>query len=547
MFDHRFDPDSLFDDEEIRDARRELRQHWRDIGRYDGKTLPETLWEAARATPDFPLVLHSMERPSTFTFDELRRDSLAMAGTLATRGLQRGDVVAVQLPNWRETAVAYMALATLGVVFVPIVHTYGSRETDWILQASGAGMYICPDRWGNLDFASRLDDMPSTRDLDVVIVGEDVPTRAIAWSELESRARAEPAFEPIALDASDPLFVVYTSGTTSDPKGVIHTHESFVTEVRDIYAPPVCDKSMVALHPFPAGHIAGLIMLFNPIAAGLRNVLLDRWDPEAAADQIEAHQITLVNGTPFHVGALLEMHEAGDPRLATVVDATCGAAGVPPSLVERSEELGWTMRRTYGSSEHPSISIGLPSTPLRERARTDGHVYEGTRLRIVDDAGRDLGPDEEGEIWSIGPDQFVGYTDPALNAAAFAPGGWFRTGDVGVLNRQGNLTITDRIKDIIIRGGENLSSLEIEDLVRRHPSVEEAAAVGMPDPRYGERVCIFVKPVANRRVPDIDELADHFAQLGVAKHKTPERVISVEELPRTASGKVKKPELRKQL
>ncbi|MCY4035931.1 MAG: AMP-binding protein [bacterium] len=542
-----FDPDALFSDEEIRNARRQLRRQWRDTGRYDGRTLPEALADSARATPDLQLVLHSLERPSVFTLEELRRDSLAMAGALASTGLQRGDVAAVQLPNWRETAVAYTALATLGVVFVPIVHTYGHRETDWILRASGARMYICPDRWGNLDFASRLGDMPATADLDVVIVGEDVPAGATAWSDLQDRARAEPAFEPMALDASDPALIVYTSGTTADPKGVIHTHETFVTEVRDIFAPPVCDKDMVALHPFPAGHIAGLIMLFNPVVAGLRNVLLDRWDPEAAADQIEACRVTLVNGTPFHVGALLDMHEAGDRRLATVKEATCGAAGVPPSLVERSERLGWPMRRTYGSSEHPSVSFGLRSTPLRDRARTDGVIYEGTGLRIVDDAGRDLGPGEEGEIWTIGPDQFLGYTDPALNEAAFAPGGWFRTGDVGVLDHRGNLTITDRIKDIIIRGGENLSSLEIEDLVRRHPSVAEAAAVGMPDQRYGERVCVFVKPTADGHAPSVAALADHFAQLGVAKQKTPEKVMEVADFPRTASGKVKKSELRKQL
>jgi len=547
MLDHPFNPDALFADEGIRDARRRLRQHWRSTGRYDGRTLPEALADSARRTPDLQLVLHSMERPSVFTLEELQRDSLTMASALAATGLRHGDVVAVQLPNWRETAVAYLALATLGVVFVPIVHTYGPRETDWILQASGARLYMCPDRWGNLDFAGRLHDMPATANLDVIIVGDDAPPQTVAWSELEGRARAEPAFEPAALDAGDPLLVVYTSGTTSDPKGVIHTHETFITEVRDIFAPPVCDKSMVALHPFPAGHIAGLIMLLNPVVAGLRNVLLDRWDPDAAADQIQAHQVTLVNGTPFHVGALMDLHEAGDPRLATVVEATCGAAGVPPSLVERSEKLGWTMRRTYGSSEHPSVSMGLRSTPLGQRSRTDGQIYEGTRLRIVDGDGRDLEPGEEGEIWTIGPDQFVGYTDPALNAAAFAPGGWFRTGDVGVFDHQGNLTITDRIKDIIIRGGENLSSLEIEDLVRRHPSVAEAAAVGMEDPRYGGRVCIFVRPAEGAQAPTVAALADHFAQLGAAKQKTPEKVVAVADFPRTASGKIKKVELRQQL
>ncbi len=547
MFDRPFNPDTLFVNKEIRDARRKLRQHWRDTGRYDGRTISEALADSVNKTPDLPLALHSLERPSTITMSELQHDSLAMAGALQTMGLQQGDVVAVQLPNWRETAVAYMALATLGVVFVPIVHTYGTHETNWILHASGARLYICPDRWGKLDFLSRLHEMPATKNLDVVIVGKNIPPGATAWSDLENRAGTQKTFEPPKIAASEPLFIVYTSGTTADPKGVIHTHETFVTEVRDIFAPPICDENMIALHPFPAGHIAGLIMLCNPIIAGRRKVLLDRWDPEAAADQIEKCQVTLVNGAPFHLNTLLNMHEAGDPRLATVIETTCGGAGVPPSLVERAEKLGWMMRRTYGSSEHPSISMSLKTTPLHERAHTDGIIFEGTQLRIVDDNGKDLNPGEEGEIWTIGPDQFLGYTDPALNETAFTSDGWFRTGDVGVLDAQGNLTITDRIKDIIIRGGENFSSLEIEDFVRRHPSVADAAAVGMADPRYGERVCVFIQPIATGESPSVAELGEHFAKLGVAKQKTPEKVVEVSDFPRTPSGKVKKAELRKQL
>jgi len=398
MLGHPFDPDALFVDEDIRRARRKLRQQWRDTNKYDGRTMPEALADSVRKTPDLPIVLHSLERPSVFTLKELQHDSVAMASALAAMGLQKGDIVAVQLPNWRETAVAYMALTMLGVVFVPIVHTYGPHETNWILNASGARAYICPDKWGNLDFVSRLQQMPATADLNVVMVGKDVPSGVTAWSDLEDRARLEPAFEPETLSASDPIFVVYTSGTTADPKGVIHTHESFVTEVLAIYGPPMCDPHITALHPWPAGHIAGLIMLFQPIVAGLRNVLLDRWNPELAADQVEKWQLNLLNGTPFHISALMDLHEAGDPRLATVKDVTCGAAGVPPSLVERSERLGWLMRRTYGSSEHPSISMGLPTQPLSMRARTDGALYKDIQLRIVDDSGNDLPPGEAGEI-----------------------------------------------------------------------------------------------------------------------------------------------------
>ena len=152
----------------------------------------------------------------------------------------------------------------------------------------------------------------------------------------------------------------------------------------------------------------------------------------------------------------------------------------------------------------------------------------------------------EGELWLRGPEQCIGYTDPARNGDAFAPGGWFRSGDVGVLDADGNVTSTDRLKDIIIRGGENLSSLEIEDLLQRHPAVAEAAAVGLPDPRYGERVCAFLILTSGASEPGIPDLIAHFAALGAAKQKTPERVVVVEDFPRTAAGKVKKNELRSQ-
>ncbi|MEE2662500.1 MAG: AMP-binding protein [Myxococcota bacterium] len=545
MLEFPFDPDSLFSDPEIVRTRRALRERWHAERFQDETTLPGALAESARLEPDFPIVLHSLEHPGSLTLGSLHRDSLAMAGAFAARGVRHGDVVAVQLPNWTETAVAYLALATLGAVFVPIVHIYGPRETDWILDASGARMYLCPDRWGNLDFLDRLGKMRTAEKLDVVIVGDQVPAGATAWEELV--ADAQEGFEPPPLDSRDPLLVVYTSGTTSDPKGVVHTHETFLAELRNMPQMPMDDRDLVMLHPWPAGHIGGLCSMLGPIVTRSKVVMIDRWDPEDAADRIAEHGVTAIAGTPFHVMALLDLAEAGDPRLANINEVVSGGAGVPPALVERASVVGWSMWRSYGSSEHPTVSAGSRFGPLRPRAWTDGAICRGTEVRIVDDDGRDVEAGAEGEIWVIGPEQFVGYSDPARNAEAFAPGGWFRTGDVGVLDADGNLTITDRLKDIIIRGGENLSSLEIEDLLQRHPAVAEAAAVGFPDPRYGERVCAFVVPTPGEQVPTVAQLGSHFAQLGVARQKTPEKVVEVDDFPRTAAGKVKKNELRKLL
>jgi non-ribosomal peptide synthetase component E (peptide arylation enzyme) len=208
--------------------------------------------------------------------------------------------------------------------------------------------------------------------------------------------------------------------------------------------------------------------------------------------------------------------------------------------MDRARRAGIVSWRTYGSTEHPVLSSGTPDDPEAKRHGTDGRVTDGNEVRLVDDAGTDV---PEGEIVARGPRQFAGYRDPALDADAFLPGGWFRTGDIGRLDSDGHLIITDRKKDIIIRGGENIASREIEDLLTLHPAITEAAVCAEPDPLLGERVCAFVLARQGAHI-DLDTVRDHFSGLGIARHKTPERVEVVADLPRTATGKVKKAELR---
>jgi acyl-CoA synthetase (AMP-forming)/AMP-acid ligase II len=273
---------------------------------------------------------------------------------------------------------------------------------------------------------------------------------------------------------------------------------------------------------------------------------MDNWDASAAARLIEEHRVRNAQGTPFHLHGLLETAAASQRDLSSLTDYLIGGANVPPALVEQAQTAGLATYRCYGSSEHPTISSGTPSDPLDKRAGTDGRLLDGCEVRILDDEGADLPRDQEGEIVCRGPELFVGYTKDALNAESFLPGGWFRTGDVGVLDADGYLRITDRKKDIIIRGGENISSKEVEDILARHPAVVEAAVVGMPDERYGERVCAYVILHHGAKLA-LPEVLDHFAAEGVARQKTPEQLIEVDELPRTPMGKVRKVELRTRL
>jgi non-ribosomal peptide synthetase component E (peptide arylation enzyme) len=220
--------------------------------------------------------------------------------------------------------------------------------------------------------------------------------------------------------------------------------------------------------------------------------------------------------------------------------------GMTPAMVELADAKGFPGARVYGSTEHPTVTSFDPTLPFARRAGTDGRIDEANELRIVDDEGCELPPGSEGEIATRGPELFVGYLDSELDRESFLPGGWFKTGDVGRIDRDGFLCVTDRKKDIIIRGGENISSVEVEEVLLRHPAVAAAAAVAMPDAIYGEKVCAFVELAPDRSL-SFAELSEHFARAGIARQKTPERLEILDPLPRNASGKVKKFELRKQL
>jgi acyl-CoA synthetase (AMP-forming)/AMP-acid ligase II len=533
---------SLFLDPKLASAREALAERWRRAGLHDDETLPAALERAARERPDLFIVFHSETRPGRLDMASLRERATGVAAALGARGIGAGDVVAVQLPNWEEAAIAYLAIAMLGAIFVPIVYIYGPRETDWIVQASGARLFISPDRWGNIDFLERAARMPALEKIERVVVGAEVPVGTTDWRELESRGSG--SFEPPPIGADAPVLVVYTSGTTSDPKGVVHSHQTLMAELRALPWGRADDPHHTCLQPWPAGHIGGVCALLGPLGTGRPMVLVDRWDARQVAGLIEEHEVDRISAAPIHVAGILDLVETGAFHCSSLKSIMSGGAGVPPSLIERAAAAGWQMTRSYGSSEHPTATSSPFEAPLEARAHTDGPALPNTEIRIVGSDDEALPSGEAGEILLRGPEQFLGYTDPALNADAFTEEGWFRTGDVGFIDTNGNLTITDRIKDIIIRGGENLSSLEIEGLLTRHPAIAEAAAVAMPDPRYGERVCAFLVLRAGSDAPDLPALVQHFDALGAARQKTPERIEVLDEFPRTPSGKVKKHELR---
>jgi acyl-CoA synthetase len=265
--------------------------------------------------------------------------------------------------------------------------------------------------------------------------------------------------------------------------------------------------------------------------------LVDVWDPGAVLRLMKEEGLGVGGGATYFLTSLLDHPDFTDEHLALMPYAGLGGSTVPVAVTERATRLGIKVFRSYGSTEHPSITACLLDDPEDKRLATDGRVLPGVEMRLEDD----------GEIISRGPDCCLGYTDPELTASVFDADGWYRTGDVGVLDDEGYLTITDRVSDIIIRGGENISAQEVEEQLVRMPSVAEVAVVSAPDPRLGEHAAAIVRPLPGEHAPTLEEVRAHLAGVGLAKQKWPESIHEVADLPRTPSGKVQKFKLRQQL
>jgi acyl-CoA synthetase (AMP-forming)/AMP-acid ligase II len=302
-----------------------------------------------------------------------------------------------------------------------------------------------------------------------------------------------------------------------------------------------------ALVGAPVTHAIGMLGgLLLPLHHGFAIHLLDVWEPAFVLDAMVKADLTSGNGATFFLTSLLDAPGFGPQHAERMPWIGLGGSPVPVAVSERAEALGIKITRNYGSTEHPSTTGSTADSPLEKRHRTDGCRLSGVDLRLVDDEGREVGVGEPGEIWSRGPDLCAGYTDAALNEA-FTPDGWYRTGDVGVLDPDGFLTITDRLKDIIIRGGENVSAAEVEEVLQHMPAVAEVAVVAAPDPRLGEHGCAFVRVRPDAEAPDLAALRTHLEAAGLARQKWPEELRVIGDFPRTPSGKIVKAELRRRL
>lgn len=495
----------------------------------------DAMMAAAKRAPHASLTVASDTNPSVSTLGEVVEAGRRMGTRMTAAGVGRGDIVACMVPNWREWLVVAVAAAQAGAVMLPIVTIYGAKELGFILQQSGARWLFTPERFRNIDYVQVVAGCGQLPALERhCVTGPD-------FAALEAPC---PVQRPVEVGEDDLALLVYTSGTTADPKGVMHSARTFLAELASMREMRGESDDDAIISPWPPGHVAGALSMYRFLCQGTPLVLMDQWDAALAARLIEEHNITSSSGTPFHLAGMMAAADAHGYTLASLRQYLVGAAPVPPSLIARCQEQGLAVYHCYGSSEHPTVTSGVVGDPLDKQLHTEGRVIPGSQIRFVDEDGEDVPPGQDGEICTRGPELFMGYFDPSLNEGAFLPGGWYRTGDIGHVDEDGYLLITDRKKDIIIRGGENISSKEVEALLLSHPKIVDAAAVAAPDERMGEvvRACVVLAPGA---ALSLDELREYFFAAGIAKQKTPERLSILSELPRNASGKVLKHELRR--
>lgn len=423
-----------------------LARRYREEGHWDDSTLGATVAEGLARRAHLEFNVHSAVRPWSGTFGEVDRMARTLAGSLRRAGVGPGDVVMFQMPNWLEAGVTFWASAYLGAVVVPVVHFYGAKEVAYIIEATDPDVIVTADRFGHADFIETYAHLLADREGPLwLVAGEtpaaDLPQRAVSF---EAMLRGEPIEAPATVDPCAPAIVAFTSGTTRDPKGVIHTHETIGFETRQLNQ-MFPGGGPAPITGAPVGHFIGMVNAFLVPLLRERPVnLVDVWDPATILRLMQERNLGVAGGATYFLTSLLDHPDFTDAHLANMPFAGLGGSTVPGAVMERLERMGIAAFRSYGSTEHPSITGCLLADDAAKRLYTDGRALGGVEVR--------LGAD--GEIFSRGPDCFMGYIDASMTPKVVDDQGWYRTGDVGVLDADGFLTITDRVSDVIIRGGD---------------------------------------------------------------------------------------------
>ncbi|HLX89541.1 MAG TPA: class I adenylate-forming enzyme family protein [Acidimicrobiales bacterium] len=454
----------------------------------------------------------------------------ALAGVLARAGARRGRCVSWQLPNSAAAAVLYRACWRLGVVAAPLHHRLGPAEVeaalaqvDPVVVLAAAGMPAA-DRAGAAVLRG-----PCTPDAVIGLLGAGPPVGAGA----------------VAVRPSDLAVALFTSGSTGAPKAALHTHRGLGYKAATMVAVHGLGPGDAVLMPAPLAHVSGLLNgVLLPAAAGIPSVLMAQWDPDTALDRIEVERVSFMGAPPVFFSQMAASEGFSPDKVRSLRLVSTGGASVSPAFVDATAAaFDCRVKRTYGSTEAPTVTTSGPDDSLTRARDTDGHAVGEAELEVRDpDTAARRPAGDTGELWVRGPELFVGYADAGATARVVGrPGGWYRTGDLGTIDDQGWLRVVGRLSDIIIRAGENISASEVEAVLEAHPSVRHAVAVAVPDPAVGERVAAFVEA---SEPFDLEACRAWFATRGVTRFKTPEYVVQLDAVPTLAAGKPDRAALR---
>ena len=511
---------------------------WRNL------TLADQLDNVLAKNPDKVLFI---EGGRNVTAAEMARQARALASALQRRGLVAGDVVSFELPNWPETVAIDLACAMLGLVCNPIIPIYRDAEVTYILRDAGTRAFFIPTTFRNFDYAEMVArhraELPG---LEHVITVRGQADGAETFEDLLAEGNPDGFVRP-EVDPNAVKLIMYTSGTTGRPKGVLHSHNTIDTEIQAISKFLSLDDSDVILMPSPVSHITGYLYgIQMPFTLNAPAVFMETWNAAGAADLIDKHGVTFTIAATVFLQELTDFARRNERRLPSLRYFPSGGAPVPPEVIHNAHKAfaRCVCSRVYGSTEAPTVTLGVNSREEEHLgATTEGYIV-GHEVKIVDPAtGEEVGTGIEGEILTRGPEMCLGYAADDHNAEAFEPDGYFHTGDLAMMTGDGAMVITGRSKDLIIRGGENISPREVEDALHEHPAIHEAAVVAMPHERMGETGCAYVV-LEDGATLNFEEMVAFLGGTGMAKQKYPERLEIIDEFPRTAAGKIRKNVLR---
>ncbi|HAM4344877.1 TPA: medium-chain fatty-acid--CoA ligase [Escherichia coli] len=544
-------PDVLFRESKMKVTltfNEQRRAAYRQQGLWGDASLADYWQQTARAMPDKIAVVDN--HGATYTYSALDHAASCLANWMLAKGIESGDRIAFQLPGWCEFTVIYLACLKIGAVSVPLLPSWREAELVWVLNKCQAKMFFAPTLFKQtrpVDLILPLQNqLPQLQQ----IVGVDKlapATSSLSLSQII--ADNTPLTTAITTHGDELAAVLFTSGTEGLPKGVMLTHNNILASERAYCARLNLTWQDVFMMPAPLGHATGFLHgVTAPFLIGARSVLLDIFTPDACLALLEQQRCTCMLGaTPF-VYDLLNLLEKQPADLSALRFFLCGGTTIPKKVARECQQRGIKLLSVYGSTESSPHAVVNLDDPLSRFMHTDGYAAAGVEIKVVDDARKTLPPGCEGEEASRGPNVFMGYFDePELTARALDEEGWYYSGDLCRMDEAGYIKITGRKKDIIVRGGENISSREVEDILLQHPKIHDACVVAMPDERLGERSCAYVVLKAPHHSLSLEEVVAFFSRKRVAKYKYPEHIVVIEKLPRTASGKIQKFLLRKDI